>query len=82
MDDLIQNQNLTKKEKDVLFDFFLHLPYDIRQTVRGIIMAHPEHIKEIIPIIDKKREFMQNPTRQLAENILGMEKNALEKLLP
>ncbi|MEK7647312.1 MAG: hypothetical protein AAB378_03020 [Patescibacteria group bacterium] len=82
MDDLIQNQNITEKEKKALFDFFLHLPYDIRQTVRGIISAHPEQLRNILPIIDKKREFMKNPNRQLADEILGMEKNALEQFLP
>ncbi|MBI5045528.1 MAG: hypothetical protein HZC14_00755 [Candidatus Niyogibacteria bacterium] len=82
MDDLIQNQNLTEKERDLLFDFLLHLPYDIRQSVKGIISAHPKHLRDFLPILNKKKEFMGHPTPTLAEEILRLEKNVIGKLLP
>lgn len=81
LEQFLRENNVSDADVAFVVSFFLGFSHTVREQMFGIVRAHPEQLPFFLELMKKKHAFKREPTRELAEEILALEKNMLEKLV-
>lgn len=79
--DILDKQNISENDQNIVHDFLLSFSFDKRQQLMGIFLGFPEKINLFVNLLKKKIEFSKNPTDELSKEIFELENQEIKNLM-
>ena len=77
----LEEKDIAEADQIILRDLLLSFGFSKRQMLLGILMGFEENISFFVDLVKKKQELKRSPSEDLANDVLDMEKNEMDRLL-